>query len=210
MKKAYKITWISLASVVGVVLITVLIALYLVLSPKRLTSLVNKYASNFITCDYNIGKVDLTLFKTFPNVGVEIDNVVLINPTKGWTTDTLAAIDQLVVSVDIRQLLRNDAIVVNTCQLNGGYINAFFDTEGHNNFDIFPAGKPTEPEVVKPEEASTSYSIDLDKLRLSNLNVSYTDLASNTIATINGLDLKMKGSINEDVIDGDLNMTINE
>ena len=78
MKKAYKITWISLASVVGVVLIVILLAMYLVFSPKRLTSLVNSYGSNFITCDYNIGKVDLTLFKTFPDVGLEINDLVLI------------------------------------------------------------------------------------------------------------------------------------
>ena len=105
MKKAYKITWISLASVVGVVLIVILLAMYLVFSPKRLTSLVNSYGSNFITCDYNIGKVDLTLFKTFPDVGLEINDLVLINPTKGWTTDTLARIDECIVSVNIKKAL---------------------------------------------------------------------------------------------------------
>ena len=78
MKKAYKVTWISLASILGVVIIAIIIALYLVLSPKRLTSLVNKYASDFITCEYNIGKVDVTLFKTFPDVGLEIDVSVLL------------------------------------------------------------------------------------------------------------------------------------
>ena len=123
MKKAYKVTWISLASVVGLVLIVLLIAMYLIFSPKRLTSLVNKYASNFITCDYNIGKVDLTLFKTFPNVGLEINDLVLINPTKGWTTDTLASIDECVVSLNIKKLLRDDEIIINTCRLNGGDIN---------------------------------------------------------------------------------------
>ena len=135
MKKAYKVTWISLASVVGVVLITVLIALYLVLSPKRLTSLVNKYAANFITCEYNIGKVDLTLFKSFPNVGLEIDDLVLINGSDKWESDTLAAIDKCVVSLNLKKLIFDDAIIVNSCILSGGYINACFDAEGNNNFD---------------------------------------------------------------------------
>ena len=210
MKKAYKVTWISLASVVGVVLITVLIALYLVLSPKRLTSLVNKYAADFITCDYNIGRVDLTLFKSFPNVGLQINDVVLLNPTKGWTTDTLAAIDECVVSVNIKKILFEDEIIVNSCTLTGGYINAFFDTEGKNNFDIFPPSETEPEETVQPETAESSYKIDLDKLRLNNVNIRYTDLASNTTAAINGLDLKMKGTINEDVISGDLSMTVKE
>ena len=148
MKKAFKVTWISLASILGVVIIAIIIALYLVLSPKRLTSLVNKYASDFITCEYNIGKVDVTLFKTFPDVGLEIDDLVLINPTKGWTTDTLAAIDECLLSVNLKKILFSDEIVVNSCQLNGGVVNAFFDTEGNTNFDIFP------PSEAEPNEAA--------------------------------------------------------
>ena len=211
MKKAYKVTWISLASVVGAVILVLLIALYLVLSPKRLTSLVNKHASKFITCEYNIGKVDLTLFKTFPDVGLEIDNLVLINPTKGWTTDTLAAIDECVVSINIKKILREDAIVVNTCQLNRGFINAFFDTEGNNNFDIFPASEPAEQEQAEePEEETTSYIIDLNKLKLNDVNIRYTDLASNTVATINGLNVNLKGNIKDDLIAGDLALSIHD
>lgn len=209
MKKAYKVTWISLASVVGVVIIAVVIALYLVLSPKRLTSLVNKYASDFITCEYNIGKVDLTLFKTFPDVGLAINDVVLINPTKGWTTDTLAAIDECVVSVNLKKILFEDEIIVNSCILNGGYINAFFDTEGNSNFDIFPPSEPETEQEPVAEDGESSYLIDLNKLTLSNINIRYTDLAANTTAVISGMNLKMKGTINDDVIAGDLNMSIN-
>lgn len=208
MKKAYKVTWISLASVLGVVIITVLIALYLVLSPKRLTSLVNKYASDFITCDYNIGKVDLTVFKTFPDVGLEIKDLVLINPTKGWTTDTLAAIDECVVSVNLKKILFEDKIIVNSCQLNGGFINAFFDTEGNNNFDILPPSEPTEPVVEEADDSS--YLIDLDKLKINDVKVIYTDLAANTVAEINGLGLTLKGIINDDAIAGDLKLNIKE
>ena len=208
MKKAYKVTWISLASVVGLVLIVLLIAMYLIFSPKRLTSLVNKYASNFITCDYNIGKVDLTLFKTFPNVGLEINDLVLINPTKGWTTDTLASIDECVVSLNIKKLLRDDEIIINTCRLNGGEINAFFDVEGNNNFDIFPPSEPTQEPVA--EEETSSYLIDLDRLKVSDINLRYTDLASSTYASVNKLGIDLKGNVNNDIIAGDLKLNINK
>jgi len=206
MKKAYKVTWISLASILGVIIIALIIALYLVLSPKRLTSLVNKYASDFITCEYNIGKVDLTLFKTFPDVGLEIKDLVLINPTQGWTTDTLAAIDECLLSVNLKKILFSDEIVVNSCQLNGGVVNAFFDTEGNTNFDIFPPSE-AEPNEAEDDDES-SYSVDLDKLRLSNINISYTDLGANTIANIDGLGLKARGNVKDELIAGDINLTI--
>lgn len=212
MKKAYKVTWISLASIVGAVIVAAVIALYMALNPKRLTSLVNKYAADFITCDYNIGKVDLTLFKTFPDVGLEIDDIVLVNSTKGWTTDTLAAIDECIVSVNLKKILFSDEIVVNSCYLNGGVINAFFDTEGNNNFDIFPPSeaKPSEADNNETNDNNTPHSIDLNKLKLNNINIRYTDLAANTIANINGVGMKAKGTVKDEFIAGDINVTVNE
>ena len=207
MKKAFKITWISLASVLGIVIITVLIALYLVLSPKRLTSLVNKYASKFITCEYNIGKVDLTVFKTFPDVGLEINDLVLINPTKGWTTDTLAAIDECMVSANIKKILFENEIIVNSCTLNGGFVNAFFDKEGNSNFDIFPPSDTTNQET---ETDSTSYLIDINKVVLNDIDLRYTDLASNIAAAVNGLGLNAKANMKEDNIVGDIDLKIND
>ena len=207
MKKAFKITWISLASVLGLIIITVLIALYLVLTPKRLTSLVNKYASKFITCDYNIGKVDLTVFKTFPDVGLEINDLVLINPTKGWTTDTLAAINECMVSANIKKILFENEIIVNSCTLNGGFVNAFFDKEGNSNFDIFPPSDTTNQEQ---DTDSTSYLIDINKLILNDIDLRYTDLASNIAAAVNGLDLNAKANMKDDDIVGDINLKIND
>ncbi|MBR5663760.1 MAG: AsmA family protein, partial [Bacteroidales bacterium] len=203
MKKAYKVTWISLASLLGVIIVVVLLALYLVLTPKRLTSLVNKYAEDYVTCDVNVGKVDLTLFKTFPDAGIEINDLLLMNPTQGWTSDTLAYIDECIVSVNLRKLLFGDEIIVNTCMLNGGFVNAFFDTEGNTNLDIMP---PSEAEEVEPEveEAESSYAINIDKVKINNLRLNYTDLAENTVATINGLSLLAKASIIDDIIDGDI------
>lgn len=207
MKKAYKVTWISLASVVGVVIVVLLIAMYLIFSPKRLTGLVNRHASSFITCDYHFGKVDLTLFKTFPDVGLEIDDVVLINPTNGWTTDTLAAIDQLVVSLNLRKMLFENEIIVHSCELNGGMVNVFFDTEGNNNLDIM---KTSEAEPNEAKEDDSSYAIDLEKLKLNNIEVRYTDLGSNTVATINKLGLAAKGTVKDDIIAGDMSLAIKD
>ena len=92
MKKALKITGIVLASLVGLILIVAGIAVAMVTSSGRLTKMVKKYAPEFITCEMELGKADLTLFKTFPNVGIDIENVALINPMAGSPSDTLANI----------------------------------------------------------------------------------------------------------------------
>lgn len=69
----------------------------------QLTQLVKKYAPEFITCEKQLGKAELTLFKAFPNVGVDIVDVALINPMEGSPSDTLANIDNLIVVVDAKK-----------------------------------------------------------------------------------------------------------
>ena len=206
MKKTWKIAWISLASLLGIVLLIIAIALFLLLNPKRLTSLVNKYASNFITCEYNFGEVNLSLFKTFPNIGLEINDLTVINPTENSPSDTLASVKECLVSLNIKKMLFDDEIIINTCQLNSGFINVFFNDDGTTNFDIFPLSETNN----EPEEESTSYLIDLNKLRLNDINILYTDLSSNTDAKINGLALNLKGRLAQDVIKGDLELEINK
>lgn len=129
MKKALKISGISLASIVGFVLIIVAIKCWLVLTPERATSIIRKQVPKFITCDFNIGKADITVFKTFPDVSVEIEDVVLINPVKNSPSNTLAYIHNCMVSVNIKKLLFENEIIINKCELNDGYINVFTDNQ---------------------------------------------------------------------------------
>ena len=208
MKKAFKVTWISLASLLGLIIIIVLIALYLVLTPSRLTALVNKYAAKYLTCDVHVEKVDLTLFKTFPDAGLEINNLLLLNPTEGSPSDTLAYINECVVSANIRKMLFDKEIIVHACELNGGFVNAFINADGNSNLDILP---PDEEEEIEPEieETESSYAIAIDKVAINDLHLSYIDLAERINANVNGLGLLAKANIIDTIIDGDIDLNIN-
>ena len=103
MKKTLRIVGITIASLFGVVLVVAGIALAMISSSGQLTQLVKKYAPEFITCEMQLGKAELTLFKAFPNVGVDIVDVALVNPMEGSPSDTLANIDNLIVVVDAKK-----------------------------------------------------------------------------------------------------------
>lgn len=211
MKKPLKISLISLGSLLGLIIIILAIVFGIVMTPKRATALVNKYAKEFITCDYEIGKVDISLFKTFPDVGVEIENLTLINKVEGCPNDTLAAVGDCVISLNVKELLFNNNIIVNTASLRKGTVNAFFDKDSNNNFDIFVSSDTEEKPEEETDETndSASYMIDLKSLILNNINLSYTDLASNTEAVCKGFDLNLKGNLNEDNIKGNISLNIN-
>ncbi len=204
MKKSLKITLISLGSLLGLILLTLLIVCWLVLTPARLTSIVRNYAPNFITCDFEIERADLTIVKTFPEIGLKINNVVIVNQMEGSPSDTLAYIDECVVAVDVKKFLKENLILIDECRLNGGYVNLFTDENGGSNLDIFP---PSEPDTVE-ESSEMTYGIDLASLRLNNVDVSYTDLTQGMIADVEGMTMSAKAKMKGDVMAGNVVMSL--
>ena len=205
MKKTLKITLITLGSLLGLVIIVVAIASWLVLTPARLTSIVRSQAPNFITCDFDIEQAELTIVKTFPEVGLKINDVLLINPMKEAPSDTLAYIDECVVTVDIKKFLNENLVLIDECYLNGGCVNLFIDEHGMTNLDIFP---PSEPDTVE-ETSEFTYGIDLANLKLNDVNLNYTDLSQNMIADINGFDLSAKAKMKGDALTGNVVASLN-
>ena len=203
MKKALKVIGITFASLLGLVLVVAGIAIAMIFSSGQLTQLVRKYAPEFITCEMQLGKAELTLFKTFPNVGVDIEEVALINPMEGSPSDTLASIDNLVVVVDAKKLLKEKAIVVRKCILKDAYLNLYSDSLGNNNFKVFHT---TDDDTV----SSFDYGVDLEEVKLKNATLRYADDRIGVKTCGKGLDLDLKGRMKDKVIDADLTLASND
>ena len=206
MNKTLKITLISLGSLLGLILLTVAVVCWFVVTPARLTSIVRNQAPNFINCDFSIDKADLTIFKSFPKVGLKINDVVLVNPMVGSPSDTLAYIEECVVSVDVKKFLDENHILIDECRLDGGYVNLFVDENGSSNLDIFP---PSKPDTID-ESSEFTYAMDLALLKFNDVNVNYADLSVGIIADINGFNMAAKGKMKDDLLAGDMDLSMNE
>lgn len=201
MKKPLKITLISIGSLLGLVIVAVLVACWLIFTPARLTSIVNSLAEKYVHCESDFEKVDLTLFKTFPNVGLDIQNVRLVNPTEGALSDTLMKVDDLTVSLDLKAFLSNGDIKVRGLEIDNVTANLFTDKEGHTNFDIFPPSTDTtKSEFELPE------IIDIEKVAINNLNATYRDLKNGVDATLQEVNLAVKGTVQHG--QGDVKLTL--
>lgn len=200
MKKWVKISLISIASLVGVILLTAVIAVSLVLSPKQLTKIVNHEAARFVTCDFSLQKADLTFFKTFPNVGVDIHNLTLQNKFHGAPSDTLLNVEQCIAAINIRELLKNKNIIVKKLILEDGNANLFVNEQGKTNFDVFK---------LNAEDTSTAefdYALDLKKAKIQNVNVNYLDLKSLLSANVRKMNLDVKGKWQDKSVDGNVKL----
>ena len=92
MRRGLKIGLIAVGSFAALVVVAVSLVCWLVLTPTRLTGIVNKAADKYLDCEMSVGEIDFTLFSTFPNVSLQLADVVLINPVDGTTNDTVAVI----------------------------------------------------------------------------------------------------------------------
>ncbi|MDL2311327.1 hypothetical protein LJC68_00410 [Bacteroidales bacterium OttesenSCG-928-B11] len=193
-RKVVKITLIVLASLLVLAIIAITIAARILVTPERLTPIVNKQAARFISCEYHFGKVELTVFKTFPDVGVKINDVILVNPTKGAPSDTLAKIKECVVSLNIRELLKSNNYIINKFFLEDAFTNLFVDSKGNTNFDVF---------IIPESEDDSQFTIggvDIQKVDVKKLNVSYRDRSNDISTKINNINTTIQGNMKDDVI----------
>ena len=69
MKKALKLIAVTLSSIVGLVLIVAVVAIWVVFTPAKLTPIVRDQLPKFVTCETTLDEVDLTFFQPFLTLG---------------------------------------------------------------------------------------------------------------------------------------------
>ena len=216
MKKGWKIALISLGSLLGVIVIAVVVVCWLLFTPSRLTSIVNKLADEHILCENHFEKVDLSLFKTWPNVGVEVENVVLVNPyelpadnalaAKAVQNDTLARVRSLTVGLDLKAFLKDRSIIVRQLRVDDVVANLYTAPDGWSNLDIFAKGEEKEEEDTS--SSGLPETIQLEKIVVNNLAAQYCNLQQQMLARADNLDLNLNGSWVEKQIDADLSLDV--
>lgn len=203
MKKPVKITLISLLSLLGVLLVAICLVLWLVLTPARMTPIVNKIVANNINCNTNFEKVDVTFFSTFPHVSLHVKNVDLVNPMQGAPSDTLARIQEVVAALNVRKFLKEDSLELKNIQLKGGTASLYVRSDSCSNFDIFSADTT--------EDTSSTFpfaGISAEKVSIDDLNVSYLDETMNMLAKIAGMNARLKASLTENDMWANVKMDI--
>lgn len=191
MKITFKIIGISLLSIVGLILIALAIAFWFVLTPGRVTPFVQQTAQQYLTCNFEMSKTDVVFFKTFPSVGIEVDDVLLRND------DTIASVASIDLSVNWWKLLFRNEVVVNRFTVNNARFNVLFDADGNSNLDIIAL-----TDTLSADTASADFSLPFDRinlksLALKNCSAVYSDLSTGMLVTADGIDMLLKGKVED-------------
>ena len=174
MKRFWKIFGITLGAIIGVVLIVVCVAVWLIFTPARLTPIVRQVADKYITCEHALGEVDLTFFSTFPEFGLRVDGLYLVNPTAGAQSDTLLAAPEVVATVNVVEFLRHSNLVVKELSLPNAVANIYIAADGTTNFDVFALSSDT----TAADTTSSGLPFDqisVDAARIEGRYISFVD-----------------------------------
>ena len=201
LKKALKITGISLGSLIGLVIILVLVVCWMVFSSSSLTKIAEKAIDKYSPARAKIDDVDLTLVGSYPFLGFRLNGLVVYDDMEASPYDTLAAIDKFTVTVDFKTLYQERKIILTNLFINGVYANLYTAPDGSSNLDVFGISQEEEEEPEEDDESSMDIYADLQKISIGDINASYKDLASGIDAGINGLDIDLKGLLNYDSLD---------
>ncbi|MEI6753047.1 MAG: AsmA-like C-terminal region-containing protein [Paludibacter sp.] len=192
MNKTLKISLLSVASILVVLLITILTLTWLVFTPSKLTPIVRNQASNYISCKSELGSVELTFFSTFPQFGIKIHDLKLINAMQGASSDTLLSSETTLAAIDFKALWSKNELILHNLHLKNVTLNAFVDKTGKANYDVYKSSSKDTSAFKNPFER-----IDLKDFTFSNVQISYINLFTSKfgkLRDLNGkLNFKMKG-----------------
>jgi hypothetical protein len=201
MKKFIKIFFISLLSLLGVLIVAISVVIWIVFTPERITPIVRKQAAKYISCKSEIGSVELTFFSTFPNFGLKIRDFALINPVAGSMSDTLVRINELVGVVDAKAYWKKKDIILVGLEMNGGSVNIYSDSLGKTNYNIMPPD--TNPAPAAASETGLPF-IDIRNIELKDISLHYNDLSLQLNTVIRNLSAKINGTVSRDSISGNV------
>ena len=200
MKKALKIIGWTLFGIVMTVIAVICIAVWLVFTPARLTPIARQAAAQFITCEHEIGEVDLTFFSTFPRFGLRANGLLLINPKAGAQNDTVVAAPRFIATVDVMEFVNNKNLHVHEAILDEALVNFYIAPDGTTNLtDVFV----TSPDTT--EEDTTAFSLPFDALQVDGMriqarSITFVDAKDTIEASLGATELSAKAESWDDML----------
>lgn len=182
----------TVAWIVGILIVLVALALGLVvwiLTPGKLTPIVERFANDMLDAEVKIGKVELTVWHTFPYASIDIEDLNVRSMALDGCRDSLPSYADSLLSLGRLRAEINLAKIplmqfdVQEILIDSPYVNLFSVNDSVNNFMIFPMTSEetdtTEPVMIVPDIVIRKFAIT------NNRGLRFTDLSSDMTATLN-------------------------
>jgi len=182
-----------------VLLVTSIIVLPIIFKDDIVQAAKNA-ANDNLNAKVDWGEFDVSLISSFPNFSFDITDVSVIG-VDSFAGDTLLGIGSLKLTVDLMAAIDGN-YNIKTFAVDGLTANAIILKDSMANWDIV---KDTGEEAVEEEQAEVPadssagpFSLELQRLSITNTNIVYDDRAGNMFLEIKNLNFEMSGDLGEE------------
>jgi hypothetical protein len=191
---------LKIFKIFAILIITVTVILFsasLLLQNKVADIVLNSINKNLST-KLEVGSVRLSFLRKFPKASLELKDVVVWSSSdfiktgfKGINTDTLLAAKNVSVEFRITDIIKGNYNIESAGAKNGK-MNFFTDNAGFINYNI---------SVNKESSGNEDFTINLEKINLSEIKMYYNNLATKLIINGKTKNGKLKSRISGKNID---------
>ena len=162
----------------------------------KIAGIIKEKVNNSINATFDFSEADLTLFSSFPNATVTLDNITLINkaPFEG---DTLFASDRVSLDMSIKELFKDasEPISIKSLVLDGPRINIKVDKEENANYDIAVEDGSSPNNAADTASSESSFNLSMESYAINNAAIKYDDLSSGMSFAITEMNHSGKGDL---------------
>lgn len=180
---------------VFLVIILLLVATPFFLKGK-IAGIIKEKVNNSINATFDFSEADLTLFSSFPNATLTLDNITLINkaPFEG---DTLFASDRVSLNMSIKELFKDasEPIAIKSLVLDGPRINIKVDKEENANYDIAVEDGSSPNNAADTASSESSFNLSMESYAINNAAIKYDDLSSGMSFAVTEMNHSGKGDL---------------
>lgn len=171
-------TFLKIVAAVLAFFIVIAIGLNIYFTDERLKNTVMPYVDEAVGRTVNVEKMSLTIFSTFPQPGISIQNMSIPGETN---EDTLLALDEIVVSVELFSLL-GDQLNISEISLQNPRFTYVVNADSTTNIDFLMTGEEAESDAT-----SEVFAVNIPHFNITGGNFSYRDATTQTNLQIDDL-----------------------
>ena len=161
----WKIPLVTLGSVLGL-MVVVLALISVILSPSKLTGLVEKFGTEYLVdAEVSAGHIELYVWTTFPNVELQIDSLSIKNTNQSVPAEynTVASFDAFRGKLNVVDLI-GGKITLADVELTRPNATYWEGADGVNSLSILP---PTAPDSTDVDEGFDIPDFEFNSIKIN-------------------------------------------
>ena len=155
---------------------------------------VKEEINNSLNAKVNIGDFGLTLFKSFPDFTLTLEDLEIIN-IEPFLGDTLVSAKGVDVTVDVMSIINGERLSIKKLALNQPRILTKFLADGRANFDIAKA----DTSASAADTSASSFDLGLQELTIKNGYFRFDDATLGVLMTARNIENTTSGDFTQDL-----------